>query len=722
MSYDLHLLDEPIKLDNEDKLERTKIADAIADRVIRYKSEESITVGIEGSWGSGKTSIINLVRNRINKDYQSNAWEKYDLCQNSSSSKIKPLILDFNPWIYSSEEKLLSDFFRLVGNAIALRNKYSAIIFWFFTSRDIRRILETSKLGVVTSALSAIAALVVNVFNILKLGLDNRKSYAGKILSEFDEKIFVVIDDIDRLDVDETILIFKLTKIVANFPNMVFILAYDKNKTIKKINAKFEGNSIYKVMHYYKGDSNNGAAHNYESDTIFDGAHEYEGVGDNFIDKIVQYPFHIPKTHIFNYKKYFSELIETISEYSNIEVENKNTWESIYSKYLYPLSDTPRNAKQYINNIRIRLNIIDIREINLSDFLLIEVVRMYAIDAYNFLYDNILELVHDESILGRTKSRNETFHDNLLKNICDKASASNKKIIGNILSHLFPFDAGQYEYSLRICSKYHYDKYFTMSLDATNISEAEIEILKNKLYEGIDEFVEYANKFKGFHYHKIEIACEKIINKIDNDDDARFTSLLSSLWVLSENGVWHLDDLGSYACNAAYRILKKLDYASRKKALLYAIGNANITYLHLKFFLLLADPQKENGQEELLSIDDIDELHSISIEKLEKEYQIKKSLAKMGDINLILSFIKIFTPKENYDIYLERLFEDENSLLLFLGSFCSYGMAPFIQGHFEKFIEEGHVKELNEAVSKIDRNKLSEDHQKILNYYDEYKK
>jgi predicted KAP-like P-loop ATPase len=63
---------------------------------------------------------------------------------------------------------------------------------------------------------------------------EDRKSIDEQ-LRKLDKRIVITIDDTDRLDVEETKLVFKLVKMTANFPNTVFILAYDRAKVAKKI-------------------------------------------------------------------------------------------------------------------------------------------------------------------------------------------------------------------------------------------------------------------------------------------------------------------------------------------------------------------------------------------------------------------------------------------------------------------------------------------------------
>ena len=85
----------------------------------------------------------------------------------------------------------------------------------------------------------------INIFNIINIGwqsreikfkdkpLQKQKKEIDKIFN--DKQIIIIIDDIDRLDLLETNMIFKLIKRTANFPNTVFLLSYDRNRLSEKI-------------------------------------------------------------------------------------------------------------------------------------------------------------------------------------------------------------------------------------------------------------------------------------------------------------------------------------------------------------------------------------------------------------------------------------------------------------------------------------------------------
>ena len=57
--------DKPIKLPDEDKFGFKPLAETIADMISNMKSPEGTVIAINGQWGSGKSSLINLIRNHL---------------------------------------------------------------------------------------------------------------------------------------------------------------------------------------------------------------------------------------------------------------------------------------------------------------------------------------------------------------------------------------------------------------------------------------------------------------------------------------------------------------------------------------------------------------------------------------------------------------------------------------------------------------------------------
>jgi len=92
--------DAPIETGKEDLLGRNAFAVAFAKAIASFSGEESFVIGIHGKWGSGKSSILNLVVEQIGK-------------QNVDKSESARLhVLRFNPWNFADQNQLIFQFLR----------------------------------------------------------------------------------------------------------------------------------------------------------------------------------------------------------------------------------------------------------------------------------------------------------------------------------------------------------------------------------------------------------------------------------------------------------------------------------------------------------------------------------------------------------------------------------------------------------------------------------
>ena len=90
-------VDDPITEPREDVLGRWNAAKSFAQRILRLDASHGAVVGVFGSWGSGKTSFLNLVKSEL---------------------KDAVHILDFNPWMFSGTDQLVGRFFTELSSRI----------------------------------------------------------------------------------------------------------------------------------------------------------------------------------------------------------------------------------------------------------------------------------------------------------------------------------------------------------------------------------------------------------------------------------------------------------------------------------------------------------------------------------------------------------------------------------------------------------------------------
>ncbi|TGM04711.1 NTPase KAP [Leptospira yasudae] len=490
--------DKPIQSKNEDLLGRMKYAKHLSNAIISWIEKESLVVAINGKWGSGKSSLINLVKNEI------------------LESKIKngPTILEFNPWEFTQQERLADHFFNEIakelkhkGNGkedekIALKLKRLAKIieltpepksffniFLYFTF-----LLNTSGLAsfaifkdsyiswfligfgilnwLILFSLKGIRKILINISNFFEIEskLNDKsnatlKSEISLLLSRRESKLLIIVDNLDRLAGDEIKKMFAVIRANADFPNVIFLLAFDRNVIEKSL----EG--------------------------------ENEISGREFLEKIVQVSFEIPYIGTLTLRKILLTEIESfISNYPNIKSrffsENDNDWANVYYSGFEELFTSLRSVRRYLNSFRFNFTHLlneGLLEVNPIDLIALEAIRIFEPDYYDFIkaHDYIfISLGQYKYNLSSKDERKENFEQSLLVIKNEK----NRSSIEKIVRRLFPQIDGLYtntSYSnnksswfsnLHICSPERFGRYFTLlpGKEEDEITELQIQtVLRN---------------------------------------------------------------------------------------------------------------------------------------------------------------------------------------------------------------------------------------------------
>ena len=224
--------DNPIKNPEDDVLGRVKAAQTFAEQILLLDVTEGTVVGVLGAWGSGKTSFINLVRTH---------WERSGIP-----------VLDFNPWMFSGTEQLARSFFYVLSSEMKLR-------------RDLAKVgkgLENFGKSVTSLGWWPIKLLGSGLYSLGyflkqgKEGIDSQRHKVDQALRRLNRPIVVVVDDIDRLTTPEIRDMFKLVRLTANFPNIIYIVAFDRERVEEALGGEREKGTLgrdylEKIMQFY---------------------------------------------------------------------------------------------------------------------------------------------------------------------------------------------------------------------------------------------------------------------------------------------------------------------------------------------------------------------------------------------------------------------------------------------------------------------------------------
>ena len=206
--------DRPIDKDDEDKLHRTPFAEKLISKIENLDTSKGArSLAITASWGNGKTSFLNLVKNRLNKN-------EYN-------------IVDIIPWNLNPNKSITTHFFEeIIKKFGGIDHQISRYL------KEYSNMLEAVNLGFFS-----------NIFSNLSLPDMAKKISDTMILKGI--KVVIVFDDIDRLDASEIEEVFRIIRGSANFKNFIFISAFDKRyvqKALQNSNAAFNEHYIEKFF------------------------------------------------------------------------------------------------------------------------------------------------------------------------------------------------------------------------------------------------------------------------------------------------------------------------------------------------------------------------------------------------------------------------------------------------------------------------------------------
>ena len=305
MAQSIGIIDEPVAPGATDNLDINIHSKSLIDFIT--DTNTPITVGIQGEWGSGKTSLINSIYHAFDSDATVkqiwiNSWE-YSLLSTPEEALLKIVnriideLLESDTDVSRKEAikegagKIFRGALR-VGAQVALGSEAAKVA---------NELLESSG--------QSISALRQQLTDLVK-DIANRSSNPYK-------KVVIYVDDLDRIEPKNAVAILELLKNIFSVPNCVFILAIDYQVVVKGLEHKFGKQTP-----------------------------ENEWEFRAFFDKIIQLPFMMPMGQ-YNIGKYVNSLLLDIGF---VEGEGLDD-EAIREIILRTIGGNPRSIKRLANSV-----------------------------------------------------------------------------------------------------------------------------------------------------------------------------------------------------------------------------------------------------------------------------------------------------------------------------------------------------------------------------------
>lgn len=410
------LIDAPIRSSAEDDLGRAPVARKLARSILELDASQGLVVAVLGPWGHGKSSFINLMREEfegIPKELESP--EESDPSPEESETRRALTVIDFNPWMFSGSDQLVDFFFTQIGAELKVKNesRLGKIADWlgqyagiFKPAAKLIPLPAGNAVGeFIAAGISGLAGTTSADRSVQKVRDDITEA-----LSKLEKPIVVIIDDIDRLTKIEIREIFKLVRLTASFPNIIYLLAFDRERVEQALSE--------------------------------------DGIpGRAYLEKIVLLSFDVPQaSEKMLRSRALAELERILSPVTNATLD-EGRWHSAYSEVIEPLLSNIRDVTRYA--ISAKQTIKDLGDkVDLVDLLAMEALRVFRPEIFRRLPTLRNELAGAGVIAGGAGKRTCKGVEELFKDSADKGYSSaiesllnefpGNETVAALLAYVFP--------------------------------------------------------------------------------------------------------------------------------------------------------------------------------------------------------------------------------------------------------------------------------------------
>lgn len=673
--------DRPISGLSEDLLGREAFAKSLANAIGSWAGRDSLVVALNGVWGSGKSSIKNMA---------------LDAMKQSGASS--PVVVEFNPWQWAGQDRLHEAFFSEIALALDKADRTKAGKKRSSKWRFYGAFLKAG--SSVLSGLSTVLPWLLMIFAALGLGswimemnwlrlasagllllcfaggavlkwggtlserLANAIAYYTELhaksveeikadlkgeLSRLGRTILVVMDDIDRLSREETRLLIQLVKVNADFPNIVYLLVFQRDIVEKKLESE-------------------------------------ELSGRDYLEKIVQVPFDTPQADQLKVEKILFSGLDKILEADKKVLQrfDQTRWGNIYIVGLRNFFPTLRSIYRYLSTFSFHVNLLKgshAFEVNPIDLIALEVLRLFEPAVYSNVASNgiLLTQVHDHD-----DHKDEGVRKGITS-IIDLASERHKEGVKEIIRHLFPtvewalggsrFGGGFADgwfHDLRVCHPDIFPRYFQLAIPERDISQSELDDLVSKTNDR--EALQAA--FQGFKERGL---LDVVLNRLDSYKERipieSALSFVSTLFDIADNlpevetGFFGLGP-DAHASRIIYWYLRQETDAERRGQILYEAMSKSEGF-SLPARVLSTDEQRRKGKRDLADCLVTDSyllrLKELFVSKLKSFIkEAPERIMSNRDLVAILYRWREWGDPKEIAAWIDEITGSEKNLLLFL--------------------------------------------------------
>jgi predicted KAP-like P-loop ATPase len=345
--------DKPISEPAEDRFGIDPFAKTLATSIRALKAPEGTVIALNGPWGSGKSSAVNLILHHLKDGVAAN----------------EIVVINFACWWFRGEEALALAFFRelYAGLGPSLGERFKQAL----PKLGARLLRAGAVVGAGVDLAGATAGVGTLAAGTMKWLSDQihsddtvEKLHAEltKVLAEQGKRFLIVIDDIDRLAPDEALLMFRLVKSIGRLPNVIYLLVFDRHLAEAIVSER------------------------------------YPSEGPHYLEKIIQAGFDIPEPRQADLNEELLQQIGTIC--GAPAAADTVQFMNVFYDVIAPEMRTPRDLIRLTNALAVTWPAVG-SDVDRADFVAMETFRLLRPEIYRALRANKERLCGTGESTGR---------------------------------------------------------------------------------------------------------------------------------------------------------------------------------------------------------------------------------------------------------------------------------------------------------------------------------
>lgn len=611
-------------------------AKSLADSIRRYPDGDGLVLALYGPWGSGKSTVLNYVAHYLDQ----------------TPEEERPEVMTFNPWWFSGRENLAQAFLGQLQAVLPARSKkfknLGSLLGDF--SEGIGGLIDLS--GVTGGVASKIGKLIGMAAKRKSKDVPALKGEICKVLEEAGKRILIVVDDIDRLTPEETRQLFTVIKALADFPNVVYLLAFDRDVAAQAI--------------------------------------EQQGglPGERYLEKIIQVPFELLPVDRVDLRKVLFERLDQVLGNTPDGLFDQAYWTNMFFDGIDPMIKVPRDVVRLTNTLSVTYPVV-CGEVNPVDFIALEAIRVFLPELYDTLRAHPHEFSGHSDAGSSTADQEakEKFRKRWMSEIPEEL----RSITASLIERVFPKTGSmgygpdwlsEWRRELRACHPELFPIYFKLTLPSGAVSRKEMEELLSQCssprrFESI--LLEARETRRLDSTSKARELLERLMDHVEKDiPEECISEVVEALLNVGDDLIDPMDERGMFdfwnisrVSRPVYHLLKRLPEDERIRVLKDAIGKGRAIATQSLLLRAYEEPIEKNEPEVPISAEGFEMLKKAWIDRVEV-LSNGDGILDRQELPRVLAFWKKWANVDDVREWVEKATESEEGLIRFVASFLQY--------------------------------------------------